>query len=114
VKRHLTTLPATPSLARRASREEKSMTRTPVFTRRVVFVLLGLVPLATTFDIVNDSDPDGIVDSDDDCIEIANADQRDSNADGIGNACDGDFDTCSVDTQPIYFEKCGTRPTRPA
>ena len=82
------------------------MTRTPVFTRRVVFVLLGLVPLATAFGIVNDSDLDGIVDSDDNCIGIANADQRDSNADGIGNACDGDFDgSCSVSFEDLGIMK---------
>ena len=94
------------AVARRASREEKSMTRTPFFIRRVVSVLLGLVPWATAFGIVNDSDLDGIVDSDDNCIEIANADQRDSNEDGVGNACDGDFDgSCLVSFEDLGIMK---------
>ena len=82
------------------------MTGTPFFTRRVVSVLLGLVPWATAFGIVNDSDLDGIVDSDDNCIEIANADQRDSNEDGVGNACDGDFDgSCLVSFEDLGIMK---------
>jgi hypothetical protein len=82
------------------------MTRTPFFIRRVVSVLLGLVPWATAFGIVNDSDLDGIVDSDDNCIEIANADQRDSNEDGVGNACDGDFDgSCLVSFEDLGIMK---------
>ncbi|MFK8017762.1 MAG: dockerin type I domain-containing protein [Gammaproteobacteria bacterium] len=38
-----------------------------------------------------DEDGDGVVDSDDNCIEIANADQRDTDSDGFGNACDPDL-----------------------
>jgi hypothetical protein len=38
-----------------------------------------------------DSDGDGITDVTDNCTEIANADQRDSDADGYGNMCDGDL-----------------------
>ncbi len=39
-----------------------------------------------------DSDADGIDDRQDNCIEIANPDQRDSNNDGFGNVCDADLD----------------------
>jgi hypothetical protein len=42
-------------------------------------------------DIFPDTDNDGIEDNADNCILHANANQRDSNRDGIGNACDGDF-----------------------
>jgi hypothetical protein len=42
-------------------------------------------------DLFPDTDNDGIEDNADDCILHANANQRDSNRDGIGNACDGDF-----------------------
>lgn len=39
-----------------------------------------------------DSDGDGVDDAFDNCIEAANADQRDTNGDGYGNACDADID----------------------
>lgn len=37
---------------------------------------------------VPDSDGDGIIDTDDNCPNTANADQSDADADGIGNVCD--------------------------
>jgi Dockerin type I domain/Thrombospondin type 3 repeat len=47
--------------------------------------------------VITDTDLDGITDSADNCINVANADQRDTDGDGIGNACDGDFNgDCSV------------------
>jgi hypothetical protein len=39
-----------------------------------------------------DSDGDGVFDDDDNCPSVANADQADSDSDGIGDACDGDVD----------------------
>ncbi len=38
-----------------------------------------------------DTDTDGITDNLDNCILVANSDQRDSDADGYGNACDADL-----------------------
>jgi len=38
-----------------------------------------------------DSDNDGIANVNDNCLGVANADQRDTNFDGFGNACDADF-----------------------
>ena len=38
-----------------------------------------------------DSDGDGIVNIDDNCSLVANADQRDTDGDNIGNMCDGDL-----------------------
>ena len=38
-----------------------------------------------------DSDEDTLIDSQDNCVEAANTDQRDTDADGIGNRCDADF-----------------------
>ena len=41
---------------------------------------------------VDDLDGDGIFDNKDNCIEVANPDQRDTNNDGHGNVCDADLD----------------------
>ena len=49
-------------------------------------------PYALAWRIADDSDGDGIPDDLDNCIEVANPDQRDSDGDGYGNACDGDLD----------------------
>ena len=38
-----------------------------------------------------DTDSDGVLDYNDNCTETANADQQDTDADNIGNACDADF-----------------------
>ena len=44
-----------------------------------------------------DTDEDGIPDASDNCTEVVNADQRDTNGDGIGSACDPDLtDDCIV------------------
>lgn len=49
-----------------------------------------------------DSDSDSVEDSIDNCIQTANTDQRDTNNDGIGNACDADLNNDSiVDEQDI-------------
>jgi hypothetical protein len=42
--------------------------------------------------VMPDQDHDGVGDPRDNCIAIANADQRDTDLDGFGNRCDGDFD----------------------
>jgi len=36
----------------------------------------------------NDADDDGILDDVDNCVDVANADQLDTDADGVGDACD--------------------------
>lgn len=46
--------------------------------------------LAVVGDVI-DSDSDGVADDADNCQLRANADQRDTNGDGFGNVCDGDF-----------------------
>ncbi|MFK8031996.1 MAG: S8 family serine peptidase [Gammaproteobacteria bacterium] len=52
-----------------------------------------IVPLGSesTFDCSVDTDGDGVEDSSDNCTLIANSNQRDTNGDGYGNACDPDL-----------------------
>ena len=46
-----------------------------------------------------DTDGDGVADSSDNCQLVPNASQLDTNEDGFGNACDGDFNgDCVVNT----------------
>jgi len=53
------------------------------------FLLFLYIPLVYA-DV--DTDNDGIVDSKDNCIDVYNPDQRDTNQDGYGNICDPDLD----------------------
>ena len=41
---------------------------------------------------VSDTDDDGIADDIDNCPTVTNADQQDTDGDGVGNACDPDID----------------------
>lgn len=52
--------------------------------------------LTLTREAVVDSDGDGVPDDADNCTEVANADQRDTNGDLFGNACDADLDNDGV------------------
>ena len=59
------------------------------------------VPARTTAVFVSppsspDADGDGIPDTTDNCLDIANADQRDTNNDGFGNRCDPDFNNDGI------------------
>jgi len=60
--------------------------------------------------VIADGDGDGIADSADNCIAAANADQRDTDGDGIGNLCDADLNQdCRVQSvdlgvlKSVYF-----------
>lgn len=44
-----------------------------------------------TVKVQRDADLDAVTDDVDNCIDVANPDQRDSNGDGFGNLCDGDL-----------------------
>ncbi len=53
-----------------------------------------------------DSDADGVTDDVDNCLLVPNADQRDTNADDIGNICDPDIDNdCNVNFSDINAYK---------
>lgn len=59
---------------------------------------------------IDDEDGDGVADADDNCLFVANADQRDTNGDDIGNACDPDLNgDCVVNAadlgilRPVFF-----------
>ena len=61
--------------------------------------------------LAQDTDNDGIDDTQDNCIEISNSDQRDSNNDGYGNLCDADLDnngTVSFADLNLFKSKFGT------
>jgi hypothetical protein len=56
-----------------------------------------------------DLDGDGVADDQDNCLVVANPSQVDADADGYGNACDGDFDNDGdVDAQDFssHFMVC--------
>ena len=52
----------------------------------------------------SDTDCDGVVDADDNCITVLNPDQGDWDSDGIGNACDPDTSSGVVDNISIDME----------
>ena len=59
---------------------------------RFLTSLIVMLVLFPTTSAAVDSDGDGHDDAQDNCIEIANSDQHDSNGDGFGNVCDADLD----------------------
>ena len=55
-----------------------------------IFLAVNLAPITVRED--GDMDGDGILDSQDNCVETPNADQKDTDGDGIGDVCDDDLD----------------------
>ena len=61
-----------------------------------------------------DADGDGVADAIDNCTLVSNADQRDTNGDGYGNACDPDLDNNGIvnfadigQWVPLFNTACG-------
>lgn len=54
---------------------------------------------------IEDADDDLVADADDNCAQVANADQGDADADGFGNVCDADLDQSGAidDADRILF-----------
>jgi len=54
------------------------------------------IPVSDNIEYGPDADGDGIIDSRDNCINVPNADQRDTNADTFGNICDSDLNNDNI------------------
>lgn len=68
-----------------------------------IFLIIGMATSCSeepTGSVLSDSDGDGIVNSNDNCPEIANPNQEDSDGDGIGNVCDS-IDNTDTDGDSI-------------
>ncbi|MEM9175967.1 MAG: GC-type dockerin domain-anchored protein [Myxococcota bacterium] len=71
------------------------------------FLLTALAMLIASPALAADRDADGVDDSVDNCLYVANPDQRDTNADGFGNLCDGDLDGDGFVTTTDFIEFAG-------
>ncbi len=66
----------------------------------------GFWPIVASGAGVLDSDGDGVMDSSDNCVDVQNGGQLDTDADNFGNACDCDFDqslTCNIDDFNLFL-----------
>jgi uncharacterized protein (TIGR03790 family) len=82
--------------ARGAIAVEAFYRNVPYLSWMNVYVGDPLMQLSQPRKPVADFDGDGVPDRADDCREQPNPDQRDSDADGFGDLCDGDFDQDGV------------------
>ncbi|HUO74555.1 MAG TPA: Ig-like domain-containing protein [Solirubrobacteraceae bacterium] len=64
-----------------------------------------------TVQVIHDADGDGIPDETDNCVLVPNPDQRDTDGDGFGNACDADLNNDGVvnfEDLAIFHQRFGT------
>ncbi len=62
-----------------------------------------LLILASASSVAADSDNDSVPDTTDNCTLVANASQLDSDGDGVGNICDGDFNNNGFTNSQDYI-----------
>jgi len=93
--------------ARGAPAAEAFYRNVPYLSWMNLYVGDPLMQVARPFAAVADSDGDGVPDRRDDCREQPNPDQRDSDGDGFGDVCDGDFDQDGVvgASDVVLFER---------
>jgi uncharacterized protein (TIGR03790 family) len=93
--------------ARGATAVEAFYRNVPYLSWMNVYVGDPLMQVARPLAAVSDSDGDGVPDRRDVCREQPNPDQRDSDGDGFGDLCDGDFDQDGVVGAPdlLRFEQ---------
>ncbi len=65
---------------------------TDTFTLDGGFINNFEIELCVSGNFTTDTDNDGVIDTLDNCVSIANADQADLDTDGIGDVCDDDMD----------------------
>jgi len=69
--------------------------------RKTTFILIAILFLSSMYFMISctpyDFDLDGVPDVNDNCVEVANADQMNSDADDYGDACDNCIDAANAD-----------------
>jgi hypothetical protein len=75
----------------RSNTEETMSMKVGLFTTILALSLVLWVPGALAGPLLGDSDGDGVDDLLDNCVNVANSAQIDTDGDGCGNACDADY-----------------------